>query len=226
MQMLLDGLDTSTHQSPRKRKDRAHDDLSVLLDGAENWDWTDMEADFMTPIKKAASPSKVVDLFLIHTQSNIRQRSPHKRRSPVKPPVTPRRGCSRTGQKRDVNLSLSALVEGAETWDWEDMEVDFLTPSRSRDKLKVQCYRIADSYPDLDFSQLSLPRNHIPGPLPLAVSWKSSKMAQGLAPRSDFLSSLFASFTTLQSGAVGENSATWVPTFSHTPRRLGRVRRS
>lgn len=69
MQMLLDGLDTSTtprtptrtRHSPRKHKsaDASKDDLSILLDGAENWDWADMEADFMTPKKKTASPKKV-----------------------------------------------------------------------------------------------------------------------------------------------------------------------
>ncbi|KAF8422799.1 DNA replication factor Dna2-domain-containing protein [Boletus edulis BED1] len=49
------------NQSPTKRKSKGNhaDDLSLLLDGAENWDWADMEADFLTPKKKSASPTKV-----------------------------------------------------------------------------------------------------------------------------------------------------------------------
>lgn len=74
MQILLDGLDpaitvrtpTRTKCSPRKHKlaDVSKDDLSILLDGAENWDWADMEADFMTPKKKTASPRKVSHFVL------------------------------------------------------------------------------------------------------------------------------------------------------------------
>ncbi|KAG6382086.1 Dna2-domain-containing protein [Boletus reticuloceps] len=110
------------NQSPTKHKSKENhaDDLSLLLDGAENWDWADMEADFLTPKKKSASPTK---------------RSPIKRqRSPVKP-VTPRRACSMPSGNAP-NLSLSALLEGAETWDWQDMESDFLSPARKRGKLK------------------------------------------------------------------------------------------
>lgn len=33
-------------------------DLAMLLDGAETWDWTDMEADFVTP-KKSPGKNKV-----------------------------------------------------------------------------------------------------------------------------------------------------------------------
>ncbi|KAF8554816.1 Dna2-domain-containing protein [Imleria badia] len=39
--------------------------------------------------------------------------------------------------KHDVNLSLSALLEGAESWDWQDMESDFLTPKRNKLKSRV-----------------------------------------------------------------------------------------
>jgi DNA replication ATP-dependent helicase Dna2 len=132
VQRLLDGLDSSTRT---KHENHADNDLSILLDGAENWDWTDMEADFLTPKKKTVSPNKA---RTIH-----RQRSPHKRhRSPAKPPVTPRRTCSVPSSavsKHDLNLSLSDLLDGAETWDWQDMESDFLSPPRKRDKLKVRC---------------------------------------------------------------------------------------
>lgn len=148
MQMLLDGLDHSKqspgkHPEPPSKKNHADDDLSMLLDGAENWDWADMEADFMTPKKKTASPNKVNHLFSIQVQPDTKQRPPHKRQQS---PVTPRRTCSMpssTAQKQDANLSISALLEGAETWDWGDMENDFLTPPRKRDKLKVQSYCLA-----------------------------------------------------------------------------------
>ncbi|KAH7884747.1 Dna2-domain-containing protein [Phlebopus sp. FC_14] len=41
------------------------DDISMLLDGAEDWDWDDMEADFLTPKKKLASPRKASDIINI-----------------------------------------------------------------------------------------------------------------------------------------------------------------
>ena len=76
MQRLLDDLDTThkTKQSPRKPKPALQDDskenhvdndLVMLLDGAENWDWAEMEADFMTPKKKTPSSKKVTHVFSI-----------------------------------------------------------------------------------------------------------------------------------------------------------------
>lgn len=62
MQTLLDGLDPSTtKESPKKRVSKENYDLATLLEGAESWDcqWTDMEADFMTPKKKITSLVKV-----------------------------------------------------------------------------------------------------------------------------------------------------------------------
>ncbi|KAJ6613311.1 Dna2-domain-containing protein [Mycena sp. CBHHK59/15] len=35
-------------------------DMAALLDGAEDWDWSDMNSDFMSPVKK--SPRKITDL--------------------------------------------------------------------------------------------------------------------------------------------------------------------
>lgn len=64
MQTLLDGLDTSTTPTSYKSKEINAVDLSILLDGAENWDWADMEADFMTPKKKSASLKNVSRLVL------------------------------------------------------------------------------------------------------------------------------------------------------------------
>lgn len=48
----------------------------MLLDGAENWDWTDMEADFMTPKKKSASPKKV--RLLLKSTINLTPSSGHR----------------------------------------------------------------------------------------------------------------------------------------------------
>ncbi|KAF9222302.1 Dna2-domain-containing protein [Gyrodon lividus] len=143
---LLSGLDSSKStgntsrpaESPLKHKRRASctdiqpvsqenydsndTDLSMLLDGAESWDWGDMEADFMTPKKNKSSPKK---------------RSPSKpRQSPVK---STRRTCSLASgnvRKQDVDMDMSALLDGAENWDWEDMANDFLTPKKNGDKAK------------------------------------------------------------------------------------------
>lgn len=43
-------------RSPLQNKDAQKDGLSLLLAGAEDWDWDDMNADFMTP--KKATPRK------------------------------------------------------------------------------------------------------------------------------------------------------------------------
>ncbi|KAG9309432.1 DNA replication factor Dna2-domain-containing protein [Chiua virens] len=113
MQTILDDLGCNT-------KGNHEVDLAVLLEGAENWDWADMEADIITPKKMVA--------MLPNQMSAVA----------VKPPLTPHRACSipSSGTKQDLNLSMAALLEGAETWDWEDMESDFLTPGWKCDKLK------------------------------------------------------------------------------------------
>ena len=43
--------------------------------------------------------------------------------------------CETTKSVRDVDMD--ALLEGAEAWDWDDMEEDFLSPSKRR-KAKVR----------------------------------------------------------------------------------------
>ncbi|KAG2050893.1 hypothetical protein BDR06DRAFT_623100 [Suillus hirtellus] len=42
-------------------------DISMLLDGAQNWDWNDMEVDFLTPKKSNSrkTPMKVTGHFLL-----------------------------------------------------------------------------------------------------------------------------------------------------------------
>jgi len=43
-------------------------DISMLLDGAENWDWSEMEADFLTPKKSNAGQTPLkVRVFLVAT---------------------------------------------------------------------------------------------------------------------------------------------------------------
>ena len=44
------------HRSPTRRKNEESENIALLLEGVEDWDWTDMEADFMTP--KKATPCK------------------------------------------------------------------------------------------------------------------------------------------------------------------------
>ena len=217
MRMLLDGLDSPTrtkHSAPKEN--HADNDLSVLLDGAENWDWTDMEADFMTPKKKTVSPNKA----FFHPQSNGRQRSPHKRhRSPVKPPVTPRRTCSTPSgavSKHDLNLSMSDLLDGAETWDWQDMESDFLSP-RKRDKPKVWCTML---HSPLFLTQISVwhrSRGSLYQGSFRSLYRGSSGRRHAAWFKGQILSSFATVFSTLRAGLVGENSTAWTPTFSHTP---------
>lgn len=38
----------------------------------------------------------------------------------------------------DTALDMKALLEGAENWDWAEMEDDFLTPKKPRVKTKVR----------------------------------------------------------------------------------------
>lgn len=45
-----------THRSPLPKDAADTENLALLLEGAEDWDWADMEADFMTP--KKATPRK------------------------------------------------------------------------------------------------------------------------------------------------------------------------
>lgn len=92
-------------------------DMLMLLDGAETWDWTDMEADFITPKKHKSSPTKT-------------KRSPLKqRRSPVKQSPLDRKACSSAHSVRSAeHIDIEFLLDGAENWDWDDMESDILSP--------------------------------------------------------------------------------------------------
>jgi DNA replication ATP-dependent helicase Dna2 len=73
----------------------------MLLDGAENWDWNDMEADFLTPVKSnsAKTPLKV-SFFLCGTYSSD---------SWKKTPITTLPSVKRTPlARRSVSLSTAA----------------------------------------------------------------------------------------------------------------------
>ncbi|KAI6043524.1 hypothetical protein EDC04DRAFT_713036 [Pisolithus marmoratus] len=98
-------------------------DMLMLLDGAETWDWADMEADFMTPKKRKSSPAKD-------------KRSPLKQKqSPVKQSPLVRRACSSAHPVRSTeHLDIEFLLNGAENWDWDDMESEVLSAS-SRSKI-------------------------------------------------------------------------------------------
>jgi len=53
----MEGRSASCVERPSSSKEN-DGDLAMLLDGAESWDWADMEADFMTP-KKSQGTAKV-----------------------------------------------------------------------------------------------------------------------------------------------------------------------
>lgn len=45
-------------------------------------------------------------------------------------PRTPSRNASSSSATRNDDLEISMLLDGAENWDWNDMEADFLTPKK------------------------------------------------------------------------------------------------
>jgi DNA replication ATP-dependent helicase Dna2 len=46
-------------------------------------------------------------------------------------PKTPSRNAGSRPATRNGDKDISMLVDGAENWDWNDMEADFLTPNKS-----------------------------------------------------------------------------------------------
>lgn len=105
----------SKHTASRPGSHSNNVDISMLLDGAEHWDWNDMEADFLTP-KKSNSGKTPMKKTSGHGPHSIK-------RSPVA-----KRSLSATA------LDVNALLEGAESWDWADMEDDFITPKKPKVK--------------------------------------------------------------------------------------------
>ncbi|KAG2362435.1 hypothetical protein BDR07DRAFT_1030989 [Suillus spraguei] len=102
-------------------------DISMLLDGAENWDWNDMEVDFLTPKKS-------------HCGKTPMKKTPGRRPLSVKRSPVARRTASLSATIPLVNetaLDVKALLEGAENWDWKDMEDDFITPKKPQVKSKT-----------------------------------------------------------------------------------------
>ena len=65
--------------------------------------------------------------------------------SPKKPPPTtpPRVKPAPPLFSAGDNVDLTALLEGAEDWDWEDMNSDFLSPKKSPRKMIPVCARVA-----------------------------------------------------------------------------------
>lgn len=72
--------------------------------------------------------------------ANETQRSPLKQmRSPVKASLSARKACSlnpHPARKFD-HLDAAGLLDGAENWDWSDMESDFLTPKKRCKDIEV-----------------------------------------------------------------------------------------
>ena len=60
----LNAAGTPNHAFEGARFIVEHVDLDTLLDGAEDWDWDDMNSDFMTPRKSSPVKHKVdIDVF-------------------------------------------------------------------------------------------------------------------------------------------------------------------
>lgn len=57
------------------------------------------------------------------------QRTPLKSKSKIRPKLEPKTE-PLVASVGDVDMA--ALVDGAESWDWDDMELDFLTPKKER----------------------------------------------------------------------------------------------
>ena len=65
--------------------------------------------------------------------------------SPVKPyRLTPLKRLAPPAPSATHDVDMAALVDGAENWDWDDMESDFLTPKKNR-KMKVDV-EVDDGY--------------------------------------------------------------------------------
>lgn len=62
--------------------------------------------------------------------------------SSIAPQTPSKHTASRPGSHNN-NIDISMLLDGAEHWDWNDMEVDFLTPKKSnsgKTPMKVRFY--------------------------------------------------------------------------------------
>ncbi|KAG2136828.1 Dna2-domain-containing protein [Suillus cothurnatus] len=114
-------------------------DISMLLDGAENWDWNDMEVDFLTPKKSncGKTPMKVSFYSNVLIVLTRQKKTPGRLLLSVKRSPVARRSASLSATSLPVNgtaLDVNALLEGAENWDWADMEDDFMTPKKPQVK--------------------------------------------------------------------------------------------
>ncbi|KAG1738190.1 AAA domain-containing protein [Suillus lakei] len=94
----------------------------------QHWDWNDMEVDFLTPTKSNSGKTPIKKKTPSHWPLLVK-RSPVARRSAslsaTAPPVN------------ETALDVKALLEGAENWDWADMEDDFMTPKKPQVKSKT-----------------------------------------------------------------------------------------
>ncbi|KIK37375.1 hypothetical protein CY34DRAFT_92854 [Suillus luteus UH-Slu-Lm8-n1] len=60
--------------------------------------------------------------------------------SSIAPPTLSKHAGSRPGSHNN-NLDISMLLDGAENWDWNDMELDFLTPKKPNCKVAIHARR-------------------------------------------------------------------------------------
>ncbi|KAH7909650.1 Dna2-domain-containing protein [Hygrophoropsis aurantiaca] len=78
------------------------------------------------------------------------KRPPFKRRlSPTKKSPMPKRSVSLTvdaSSLQSKSLDLAELLEGAEDWDWNDMEMDFLSPKKHRSPVKKRAIQPVSKY--------------------------------------------------------------------------------
>lgn len=132
----------SKHAGGRPGSHSNNLDISMLLDGAEHWDWNDLEVDFLTPKKSNCGKTPMKVSFY----SNVLIALTRCKKTPVHLPLSvkrspvARRSASLSATAPPINettLDMKALLEGAENWDWADMEDDFLTPKKPQIKSGV-----------------------------------------------------------------------------------------
>lgn len=106
--------------------------------------------------------------------------------------------------KQDANLSVSALLDGAESWDWEDMENEFLTPGRKRNK--VRCATSCFPLILISVSVYRLSRESLyQGPFRSLCCGRCGNEHAAWLQGQAFPLLFFGMFSTLRTGLVGEN---------------------
>ena len=129
------------------------------------------------PIQEKVSAEDEV-VFLDNLLSGLDAREPRVDRVTrrVRSPTKARRASciERPSSSKENDGDLAMLLDGAETWDWADMEADFMTPKKSHGKAKVRVHHLCSSV--------------IPCQRNTAVSSEAKTVSrQGLTPSSEGL---------------------------------------